>query len=190
MLTDQDSKTGAPIRHYTLVKNLGRLFYDTKSGHHNIYPCRYCLHRFYSQLCHDNHILDCGKKDAVAIKFRSGIVKPVTDREIADHESLMNMLENSIANISEATTSERNLVDSLLAMHGSSLDDPPNIIKFKDIIKGFKVPFVLYADFESFISGEEEEHIPSGFSMLRVFAYRDHQTKAYTYSGENVFQNQ
>jgi hypothetical protein len=61
-------------------------------------------------------------------------------------------------------------------------------LKFQNIIKGFKVPFVLYCDFESFISGEEEEHIPSGFSILRVPVYPEFRAKAFTYSGENVME--
>jgi len=51
----------------------------------------------------------------------------------------------------------------------------------------FPVPFVLYADFESFIK-PDGEHEPSGFCCLRVSKFPEHNHKIYTYSGDNVLQ--
>jgi len=47
LLTSQNSQ-GEPIRHYILIKSLNRLLRHIK-GSHNVYPCRFCLHRFSSE---------------------------------------------------------------------------------------------------------------------------------------------
>jgi len=52
----------------------------------------------------------------------------------------------------------------------------------------FPVPFVLYADFESFIT-PSGEHKPSGFCCLRVSKFPQHDHNSYTYSGHNVLQH-
>ena len=49
----------------------------------------------------------------------------------------------------------------------------------------FSVPFVLYADFESFIT-PSGEHVPSGFCCLRTSKFPEHDHNIYTYSGTNV----
>src|SRR5437870_3378690 len=66
LLTGQNQK-GETLRHYILIKNLGRLLYHTTE--HTVYPCRYCLHRFSSEERCKRHSLDCGKNDPVAITF-------------------------------------------------------------------------------------------------------------------------
>jgi len=51
----------------------------------------------------------------------------------------------------------------------------------------FPVPFVLYADFESYLTSSGK-HIPSGFCCLRVSKFPEHNHKIVTYSGDNVLQ--
>ena len=60
-----------------------------------------------------------------------------------------------------------------------------NILKFEKIHHMFPVPFVLYADFESFIT-PSGEHVPSGFCCLRTSKFPEHDHNIYTYSGPNV----
>jgi len=62
-----------------------------------------------------------------------------------------------------------------------------NILKFDKIQHMFPVPFILYADFESFIT-PSGEHEPSGFCCLRVSKFPQHDHNIYTYSGDNVLQ--
>jgi len=62
-----------------------------------------------------------------------------------------------------------------------------NILIFDKIQHMFPVPFVLYADFESFIK-PNGEHEPSGFCCLRVSKFPQHDHKIYTYYGDNVLQ--
>jgi len=95
-----------------------------------------------------------------------------------------------MASLHEASDSERSLVGDLLGMCGDAGHEPPNILIFKNIQRGFKVPFVLYCDFESFISDDDGKvHTPSGYSILRVSAYKNMETLAYTYSDDNVMEH-
>ena len=63
-----------------------------------------------------------------------------------------------------------------------------NILKFDKIQHMFPVPFVLYADFESYLTSSGE-HVPSGFCCLRVSQFPEHDHNIFTYSGDNVLQN-
>jgi len=60
-----------------------------------------------------------------------------------------------------------------------------NILKFDKIQHMFPVPFVLYTDFESYLTSSEE-HVPSGFCCLRVSKFPEHDHNIFTYSGDNV----
>ena len=81
-------------------------------------------------------------------------------------------LQDFLACPSEATDFEIDFVEDLLNTIADP--DPPNILKFKNIIKGFKVPYVCYCDFESFISNDSEQvHTPSGYSILVVSIYEE-----------------
>jgi len=62
-----------------------------------------------------------------------------------------------------------------------------NILKFTKIQHMFPVPFVIYADFESFIK-PTGEHQPSGFCCLLVSRFFEHNHKIFTYSGPNVME--
>ena len=79
-----------------------------------------------------------------------------------------------------------------------SPDDPEkNFKKFKAIAKTLPVPFVLYADFETFLVPAEENkksasntnvrqlHKPSGFACIRVSQVPEFNREIFTYSGED-----
>jgi len=63
-----------------------------------------------------------------------------------------------------------------------------NILKFDKLQHMFPVPFVLYADFESFIT-PSGKHEPSGVCCLRVSKFPQHDHNIYMYSGDNVLQH-
>ena len=71
------------------------------------------------------------------------------------------------------------------AQHIQYPEEGHNILKFDKIQHMFPVPFVLYADFESFIT-PSGEHEPSGFCCLRVSKFPQHDHNIYTHSGDNV----
>ena len=102
-----------------------------------------------------------------------------------NHAALEKTLANSPDNIRDTSDAEREFVEDILSRIQDN--DPPNILKFQNIQKTFMVPYVIYCDFESFISCDTETHTPSGFSMLVVSCNREVETReAYTYSGEDV----
>ena len=75
----------------------------------------------------------------------------------------------------------------------SQKEDPSFILKFKHYTYSYRVPCVIYADFESFIVASEKAdvtddmHVPSGFCSLTVFdKVFARPNKAHVYSGENV----
>jgi hypothetical protein len=66
-----------------------------------------------------------------------------------------------------------------------------SIVKWKSREKAERVPFVIYADFESCLvlvhdnSGVLDEHIPSGFCACTVSADPEFETGPVTYSGRD-----
>ena len=60
-----------------------------------------------------------------------------------------------------------------------------NILKFDKIQHMFPVTFLLYADFESYLT-TSGKHVLSGFCCLRVSKFPEHDHKIFTYSGDNV----
>src|SRR5262249_49803221 len=61
---------------------------------------------------------------------------------------------------------------------------PENILHFNNVSAMFKVPYVLYADFECFI-GEDQVHVPSGFCLYKVSMYGE-KYEPVLYSGPDV----
>ena len=64
-------------------------------------------------------------------------------------------------------------------------------LSYKDIQKEFPVPYVIYVDFESFLTPSADknsvnEHVPSGFCCLKVSKFDGEIFEPYVYSGENV----
>ena len=64
-----------------------------------------------------------------------------------------------------------------------------NILKFDKYYYQFKVPFTIYADFESFLQKNDDQsdtHIPSGFCVVTTSIFENHDYQLYCYTGENV----
>jgi len=65
------------------------------------------------------------------------------------------------------------------------------VLYHKATQKEFPVPYVIYVDFESFLSPSADEnsvneHVPSGFCCLKVSKFHGEIFELYVYSGENV----
>jgi len=64
-----------------------------------------------------------------------------------------------------------------------------NFIRFEKYHFQFRVPFAIYADFESFLQKNDDEsdtHVPSGFCVLTTSIFEDHDYQLFCYTGENV----
>jgi len=62
---------------------------------------------------------------------------------------------------------------------------------YNAVQKEFSVPYILYIDFETFQTPSTDEkciaeHVPSGFSCVKVSRIDDEKFEPYTYSGPNV----
>jgi len=65
------------------------------------------------------------------------------------------------------------------------------VLYYKATQKKFPVPYVIYVDFESFLTPSEDknsvnQHVPSGFCCLKVSRFDGEIFEPYVYSGENV----
>jgi len=70
-----------------------------------------------------------------------------------------------------------------------SYPPPGEKVKFRNMIRTHKVPFVIYCDFESYLQPAPDsedivsQHVPSGFCCLRVSRYPEYETGPVVYSG-------
>lgn len=93
------------------------------------------------------------------------------------------LLDNHITNCSTHPPCRITMPNSLR----NRFNEPNNILKFHQVQKTFPVPFVIYLDFESYITSDENVHIPSGFCALRVSNVEKYNNNSpYIYSGEGV----
>src|ERR1043165_9552172 len=58
--------------HYTLVKDMSRLFNSSTKHEHKIFVCPFCLHRFTKDFRLKKHLPHCSKHAACVISFPSG----------------------------------------------------------------------------------------------------------------------
>ena len=164
--------------HYTLVKNLSRLFSSRTKREHQIFVCPYCLHRFYKDFCLQRHLPDCSTNPPCAITFPSSKVKPKKKNKDEKEEDI-------------ETIEEHMGIDADL----KSDELPENILTFNQEQNEFPVPFVLYIDFEAFImkdssDPDKDHHEPSGFASLRVSSMPEfNKNEVYVYSGPDVMDN-
>jgi len=66
-----------------------------------------------------------------------------------------------------------------------------NILKFEKNHFQFKVPFAMYADFESFLLKNDDQsdtHVPSGFCVVTTSLFENHDYQLFCYTGENVME--
>jgi len=64
-----------------------------------------------------------------------------------------------------------------------------NILKFDKFQYQFRVPFAIYADFESFLQKNDDQsdtHVPSGFCAVTSSIFAEHDYVIHCYTGENV----
>ena len=71
----EPAEEGETKHHYCLVTDLGKLLFSATAGNHTIYPCLYCLHRFYATWALARHIPLCSTNPACRIIFPSKKIK-------------------------------------------------------------------------------------------------------------------
>ena len=174
-----DEKSGTIFRsHYTLIKNLSRLFSSQSNHNGRIFVCPYCLHRFFKEYCLQRHLPDCGTNKPCVITFPSNKVKP-KKKSIDEREEDIETIEEHMG------------IDADL----KSDDLPENVLTFNQEQNSFPVLFALYIDFESFMVKDMSDvnidhHEPSGFACLRVSAMPEHNNnEVYVYSGPDVMEH-
>ena len=151
------------------------------ASHKSCHVCPYCLHRFWQEEGLERHITDCSQNTPCWIKFPSKTLPDKKEEHVERIEELPNLNDEAEAcEISQRETAVSN-------------EDPSFILKFKHYIYSFRVPCVIYANFESFIMRSEKAnatddvHVPSGYCCLTVFdEVFARPNKAQVYSGENV----
>jgi len=183
LLLLHNSATGKS--HYTLVKNLSALLNTRSRNNGLVHVCPYCLHRFKFEHGLAAHISECGMYKPLLITFPSKFKKSTRDGgEDGPIEGIEDLL-----GITAADADEVEVAAAAFDVGAEDDEDPPNILKFKNVIRQFPVPFVIYADFEAFIvkNGERDDHEPSGFCCLTVSSFPEYNNaRAFVYSGENV----
>ena len=189
LLLLQDEYTG--LFHYTLITGLSRLLHSqTKNGGCS-YPCPYCLHRCKNQTVLDEHSIHCGKHKPLKIKFPHPLKKSITDGGVDGPIDSIHYIEEIAG---EDAAEVQALADQLGVDLGGDEEEelPPNILKFKNVMNQYPVPFAIYLDFESFLvkNGDRDDHIPSGFCCLTVSAFPEHYVfEPVLFSGEDVMGN-
>jgi len=100
------------------------------------------------------------------------------------------VIVESVEDLVGISAEDARQIDALIAEEEvKNAGDPPNILKFTEIFHQFPVGFVVYADFEAFITpnGDRDDHIPSRLCCLTVSIFPEYNTCApVVYSGPNV----
>ena len=199
-----DKKEGSKIvsrEHYTWVKNMSALVNDKSKNRSEVFVCPNCLHRYTKRHLLEKHEPDCmATHKPCRIRFPSNQVKPkkadgIADDELPDMaevEAVEDLLgiDSDVREILQNSPSEIPKIKYFNDETEGRKQLPENVMSFKAVKNCFPVPFVLYADFESFIVKNEDgtdHHEPSGFACLRVsnFDFLNNE-KVYTYSGPGV----
>ena len=159
--------------HYAFIKNLSRLFNSETLHEHSLFVCPYCLHRCSTEQRLNDHIKDCSTNKPCRITFPSKKIKVRKGDENEEFETLEEHMGIDAA--------ERRQMQIAEAIENGL--PPENILLYKDQQKEMPLPFVLYADFESFIDNKGI-HTPSGFCTLLVSSIEKYNKEtAYVYSG-------
>ena len=171
--------------HYVLISSLSRLLGHRSAAHSASHVCPYCLHRFWEQRGLERHIDDCGQNAPCRLTFP---LKKIPEKQEARAKKIRELPNLDIA-------VEARQIDAQEAAKEMK-EDPSFILKFKHYAYSFRVPCVIYADFESFIvrsdkaDATDDMHIPSGYCCLTVFdEVFARPNKAHVYSGEKVMES-
>src|SRR6266496_1315438 len=176
------------IKHYVLVTSLSALLNTRSRCNRKCHVCPYCLHRFYVKSLLDAHIDDCGKNKPLVIEFPSKFVKT---GQKTDVKGKRGRERKNVTQSSHLEAEELEVRAYANEHEGKNGRDPPNILKFTNVIKTFPQPFVIYCDFESFVTpdGERDKHVPSGVCCLTVSILPQFNTaQPFVYSGEDVME--
>jgi hypothetical protein len=141
--------------HYTWIKHPSRLLSSVTNHGHAVHVCFNCFCRFYTEDKLKRHRPECLKHDPLRITF------PSTEVRKSKRDADMDGEEGEYETLEEALTIDADVRDDA--------GKPENILEFNQIKNTRNVPFVLYVDFETFITKEvekyeeEDVHEPSGF---------------------------
>ena len=144
------------------------------NNHNKVFPCPYCLHRFYNENAFTKHIKDCSQNPPCRIIFPSKNIKiRKGDEAELEHQTIDELLE-----IDAAERKELELIEAII--DGRC---PENILAYTQQHYEEAVPFTVYADFESFID-KDDVHTVSGFCTLVTSKFDFINDKLpYCYSG-------
>jgi len=143
------------------------------------------------------HVTECGVNKPLVITFPSPYVKVKKTKNkkekngVGGEEVPIESLEDLIG-ITEADAQDEEVRAYAEERAEKNGIDPPNILKFTNIIRQFPQTFVIYCDFESFISpdGDRDKHVPSGFCCQTVSIFPQYNNcQPFVYSGVDVMQN-
>ena len=143
------------------------------------YVCPFCLQCFWREDQQNDHTTYCGLQKPAKIVFPRKPNKSSMDKEERDSGEIETV--EDLVGITEAD-----------AEFFTSTEADPSIVSFKNFHKTMKTEFVLYVDFECFIKKgqtetDDDEHVPSGFSCLRVAACDEYDNaKVYSYNGADA----
>lgn len=190
-------KNGNKTTHYAHVKSLSKLLSDRSKHNGKCHVCMFCLHRYSKPESLESHVAECGKLVPCKITFpkKESNKNMKEDKQKAINGEEFENLEETLEIDKNLSKSDMEFIREKTKEYARADDEDleqGNILRFKHYQRGFKCPFVIYIDFEAFISKDanDNDHLPSGFCALTISAY-DHLNnhKAYVYSGENVMDN-
>ena len=172
--------------HYTLIRSMSRLVAHKTKTQNRCYICRHCLHRYTSEERLKRHVEFCSLHDAVKIIMPSCQVQSKDDQQeqIEDDLDLCMQQEEGVEDCYADVREEEKRLDE-------PKKQPSNILSFKDVKAQFKVPYVIYSDFESMVSkddGSKDDscHYPSGFCCYTVSDFN--QFEPVVYSGPDTME--
>ena len=136
------------------------------------------------------------KKHYCSIKDLSKLV----GSQINTHKEKKHICRFCLHGFQKKETLEKHLENGCAAVSEQRVEMPVkgenDVLKFKNFPNKFKCPFVIYADFESFLqpvasdesqnSYATQKHVPSGFTIKPVSAYDDIKFDDITYHGDDV----
>ena len=196
---DDDDDDDEPVMnrmHYVLVRNLSAMLSHRSKFRQAAHVCPFCLHRFCKREGLLAHIDHCGENAPCRISFPSKIIHEQRGHkrnkpDEAEEEGVEGMEE-----LLEFDGDDNEARDIIAQLDSAQNMDPSYILKFKHYTYSYRVPCVVYADFESFIVrndngvSSDDTHEPCGYCCLTVYDdVFERPQKAVVYSGVNVMES-
>ena len=190
VLGSRDNFNGLRL-HYVLVRNTSALFNDVANHQHKTHLCPYCFHRYSTACLLKAHVERCSVHAPCSIRFPSKWRKTnATKRKRAEMEGEGESEQEGVEDLLEIDSD----VKKAALEKQKSNQTPDFILKFRHYIHTFRVPAVIYVDFESFIvkpngEGGDDLHEPSGFCALTVMdEVFERNCEPVTFSGDGVME--